>query len=434
MAVNKIHIIRDNLQGSLTYIANPEKTEGGTLVAGMNCSPFSAYADMLETQRQFGKDRGRLAYHLVQSFEPGEVTAEQAMNIGQMFADRYLMNRYEALLAVHTDHDHLHCHLIWNAASYVDGKKYHAQRGQYLDGIRALSDQICRDQGLSVINPSEEEKHATKGQHYAAWKAEQENKPSRRSLLQGDIDQILTDPRVITLTQFDAELKERGYEIKHGKHLAVRLPGQERFLRIKSIGPGYSEEEIRQKLITKGRHMPAFSQPSSQKAGRKPGQAVQRRPPTRHNGFMATYWWYVYRIYQVRQQPRNRKVSPLMRAEIFKLEAMISDFRLIVRENIENLVQLQEYGSTVAGEIKDLVHQRQLLNKQERQNLGASPELAVQIRSIGQQIKTKRKELRQLDRIEQKSTEITGQLQAVDQAEKESGQPCRRTIPTQKGR
>jgi len=137
MAVNKIHIIRDNLQGSLTYIANPEKTEGGTLVAGMNCSPFSAYADMLETQQQFGKDRGRLAFHLVQSFAPGEVTAEQAMSIGQMFADRYLMNRYEALLAVHNDHDHLHCHLIWNAASYMDGKKYHAQRGQYLDGIRA---------------------------------------------------------------------------------------------------------------------------------------------------------------------------------------------------------------------------------------------------------------------------------------------------------
>lgn len=136
----------------------------------------------------------------------------------------------------------------------------------------------------------------------------------------------------------------------------------------------------------------------------------------------------------MRQQPRNRKVSPLMRAEIFKLEAMISDFRLIVREHIEDLNQLQDYRTTVTGEIKVLVHQRQLLNKIESQQPGASPELADRIRSVGQQIKEKRRELRQLDRIEQKSTEIAGQLQAVDQVEKESGQPCRRTIPTQKGR
>jgi len=385
----------------------------------MNCSAFSAYTDMQTTQQQFGKEKGRLAYHLVQSFEPGEVTAEQAMSIGQMFADRYLLNRYEALLAVHTDHDHLHCHMIWNAVSYMDGKKYHAQRGQYLDGIRALSDELCREQGLSVIEPADTEANAAKGQHYAAWKAEQENRPSHRSLLKEDIEQILADPHIMTLSQFDNELKNRGYEIKHGKFLAVRLSGQERFVRLKSIGADYSEDAIRQRLIVKSRRLPAFEPVT----GRKSGHTVQHRPPVRCTGFMATYWWYVYRIYQVRYQPRNRKVSPMMRAEIFQLEKIISDFRLIRREHIENIDQLNIFRGTITEEMRVLQLQRQTLRKEATQHPVNEMELFMQMDAIAVKLKEKRRELRQLDRIENKSTQIAARLKAVEEAEKESVQP-----------
>jgi hypothetical protein len=209
MAFNKLAVIHtgSKLYNRLNYIQNPEKTAGGLLVAAFNCSTTKAYEDMMSTKRAFGKDSGRQAYHLKQSFKPGEITPAKALEFGMEFVKRYLGDRYEVLVTVHTDRRHIHTHVIWNSVSYIDGLKYHAPTGHYLNEMRSMSDILCRDLGYSVIQQKTlkelqvEREYArytgtridqgVTGQHYGAWRAEKEGRETYRSLIRKDIDQVI---------------------------------------------------------------------------------------------------------------------------------------------------------------------------------------------------------------------------------------------------
>ena len=422
MAFNKIHIIQQNLKATLAYVTNLDKTKDGTLVAGVNCSPFEPQHDMQNTKVRFGKTGGRQGYHLIQSFAHDEIAPEQAMEFGQAFVDRYLRDRYEAVIAVHADHQHIHCHIVWNAVSFTDGRKYHAPRGQYLDRVRDLSDELCRDRGLSVISRNDSEydveadSNTHKGQHYAAWNAEQNGRPTHRSLLTADIDQVLGDPRIITMRQFYVELEELGYELKFGKHLAVRQSGQDRFVRLKSLGADYTEEKIRQLLLDKGDgwavRLPLKSVPIY-----KPSSAGKHHPPRGHQGFLALFWWHFFHINTFRKYPKSYKISPWMRAEVLKMDRRLAEYRLLLREKLDNLGELHAYRSKVLDRVDQLQQDKLSLKKTERTTSdgAAAHEISLRIITIDEQIREKRKELRMLASVELRSVEMAEQHRLIGQ-------------------
>jgi len=156
---------------ALEYIGNPEKNEdnSGILASALNCNLETAYQEMQATKKRWSKEGGVLGYHLIHAFAPGEVTPEAAHRLGLEFARRLLGGRYEAVISTHLDKAHLHCHIVFNSVSFVDGKKYRNTFKDYYGDIRGISNEVSREHGLSVIEFAIEE--ANSGKQYDEWQA-----------------------------------------------------------------------------------------------------------------------------------------------------------------------------------------------------------------------------------------------------------------------
>lgn len=243
MAVTKIKAIRGTLSKAIAYILNPEKTDEKLLVSSYGCASETA-AREFEWTRKIAEQKGMnpvriIARHVIQSFEIGEVTPELAHEIGKQFADEILGGKYEYVLTTHIDKDHVHNHLIFNAVDFVDYHAYKSYKRIYYD-MREVSDRLCKENGLSVIPPSQ-----NKGMGYKEY-TEAKRGTSWKQKLKKTIDRL-----VITAKDYDDFLRlmqEAGYEIKTGKYISFRAEGQERFTRSKTIGENYTEERIKERI------------------------------------------------------------------------------------------------------------------------------------------------------------------------------------------
>ena len=243
MAVTKIKAIRGTLSKAIAYILNPEKTDEKLLVSSYGCASETA-AREFEWTRKIAEQKGMnpvriIARHVIQSFVIGEVTPELAHEIGKQFADEILGGKYEYVLTTHIDKDHVHNHLIFNAVDFVDYHAYKSYKRIYYD-MREVSDRLCKENGLSVIPPSQ-----NKGMGYKEY-TEAKRGTSWKQKLKQTIDRL-----VITAKDYDDFLRlmqEAGYEIKPGKYISFRAEGQERFTRSKTIGENYTEERIKERI------------------------------------------------------------------------------------------------------------------------------------------------------------------------------------------
>lgn len=243
MAVTKIKAIRGTLSKAIAYILNPEKTDEKLLVSSYGCASETA-AREFEWTRKIAEQKGMnpvriIARHVIQSFEIGEVTPELAHEIGKQFADEILGGKYEYVLTTHIDKDHVHNHLIFNAVDFVNYHAYKSYKRIYYD-MREVSDRLCKENGLSVIPPSQ-----NKGMGYKEY-TEAKRGTSWKQKLKQTIDRL-----VITAKDYDDFLRlmqEAGYEIKPGKYISFRAEGQERFTRSKTIGENYTEERIKERI------------------------------------------------------------------------------------------------------------------------------------------------------------------------------------------
>ena len=228
---------------AIAYILNPEKTDEKLLVSSYGCASETA-AREFEWTRKIAEQKGMnpvriIARHVIQSFEIGEVTPELAHEIGKQFADEILGGKYEYVLTTHIDKDHVHNHLIFNAVDFVDYHAYKSYKRIYYD-MREVSDRLCKENGLSVIPPSQ-----NKGMGYKEY-TEAKRGTSWKQKLKQTIDRL-----VITAKDYDGFLRlmqEAGYEIKTGKYISFRAKGQERFTRSKTIGENYTEERIKERI------------------------------------------------------------------------------------------------------------------------------------------------------------------------------------------
>ena len=240
MAVTKIMPIKSTLSKALDYIQNPDKTDGKMLVSSFGCSYETADIEFEYTLSQALGKGNNLAFHLIQSFEPGEVDYETAHKIGKQLADAVTKGQHEYVLTTHIDKGHVHNHVIFCAANFVDHRKYNSNKRSYY-GIRNMSDKLCRENGLSVVVPGK----GSKGKSYAEYQAEKTG-TSWKGKLKTAIDALI--PQVSSFEELLQRLQAAGYEIKPGKYISCRAPGQERFTRLKTLGADYTEDALKERI------------------------------------------------------------------------------------------------------------------------------------------------------------------------------------------
>ena len=239
MAITKIHPIKSTLKKALDYIENPDKTDDKLFVSSYGCSYETADIEFQMLLDQAFKKGNNLAHHLIQAFEPGETTPEQAHEIGRQLADEVLGGKYPYVITTHIDKGHLHNHIIFCAVDMANQRKYISNRRSYAY-IRRTSDRLCKENGLSVVKPGKD-----KGKSYAEWDAQRKGK-SWKAKLKIAIDAAI--PQAKDFDDFLRLMQAQGYEIKQGKFVSFRAPGQERFTRCKTLGEDYTEEAITRQI------------------------------------------------------------------------------------------------------------------------------------------------------------------------------------------
>ena len=255
MAVTKIKPVKSTLSKALDYIENPDKTDGKMLISSFGCSYETADIEFGYTLSQALDKGSNLGFHLIQSFAPGEVDYEKAHEIGKQLADAVTKGQHEYVVTTHIDKGHIHNHVIFCAVNFVDHHKYNSNKRSYY-GIRNMSDKLCRENGLSVVVPGK----GSKGKSYAEYQAEKTG-TSWKGKLKIAVDALI--PQVSSFEELLTRLQAAGYEIKPGKYVSCRAPGQERFTRLKTLGADYTEEAIRERIA--GRRAKAAKAPREQR-------------------------------------------------------------------------------------------------------------------------------------------------------------------------
>ena len=236
MAITKVLNIGDcrrgyhgkHLKAAIDYIKDFEKTDGGRLVGGINCQPDFAYDKMKSTKVKFGKTDKRQAYHFIISFEEGEVDDDTAFEITEKFAREYIGDDYEVVFSVHNNTNHKHGHIIFNSVSVKTGRKYRYEKGDWAKHIQPLTNRLCSEYGLSVIDIDADEKGIS--ERYKEWNKYCDGKFIWKDMVIRDVDSCII--QAVTYEDFLGLLKEKGYTIKQGKHMAVFMQGMKRYMRI----------------------------------------------------------------------------------------------------------------------------------------------------------------------------------------------------------
>lgn len=431
MAVTKVFAIRvrlddrvryitdgekTSLASGITYISNPEKTEQFFFTSALNCSSVdTALSEMMETKQQFGKMGGVLGYHFIQSFQPGEVTPEQAHAIGLEFAKRLFGKRYEVVISTHLNKHHLHNHLVVNSVSCIDGQKYHSNPESYYNDVRGTSDALCRENDLSVITPQ------GKGKHYAEWKAEQGGKPTVRGIIRADIDTIIG--QAYTYDSFLMLLRRNGYEVRRSpnrKYTTVKPPGAKRAIRLDSLGEGYTEADILLRL-SRQRHggMAPLIIAHAVKRYRIKGKLATVRKK-KITGFHALYLRYLYLLRGGRRKKLPPKLPFSVKREVIHLERYEQQFKYLLSSGITTEAELEQRIRLLEWDIRLLEEQRKPLY-QERRNTSDEEAQAKYSAEIQQQTATlreKRGELRLCRRIQADIPRVSQQCQQA-QAERQ---------------
>ncbi len=239
MAVTKTHPIKSTLKAAIDYICDPTKTDDKLLVSSFGCTAETADIEFAWT-RSHAIDKGEnLGRHLIQAFSPGELSPEEAHEIGMQLAKEVLGGKYEFVLTTHIDKGHIHNHLLFNVVSFTDHKHYHSNKRSY-HFIRRTSDRLCKEHGLSVIVPGQD-----KGKSYIEHQVAKAG-TSYKAKLKATIDRVL--PNCTDLEDLLLRLQREGYEIKRGKYISCRAPDQERFTRLKTLGIDYTEEALASRI------------------------------------------------------------------------------------------------------------------------------------------------------------------------------------------
>ena len=386
-----------SLEEAVDYALNRDKTESVCFETGLSCLCETAFSDMKENVQRWHKTGGVQGYHLVQSFAEGEVTPELAHQIGVELADQLLSGRYQAVVTTHLNTRHIHNHIVWCAVALDNGRKYHSNARSYYTEVRAKSDALCRQYGLSVIETPESERGK---RQYAKWQAEANGQPTWRTAIRMDIDEAVS--MVLTWQQFLALLEQKGYEIRMGrKYPTLRPPGKERFVRFKTLGKAYTPEAIRQRILYPKR---PFT-PAAVWRSRLHGTHRKARKLT---GLRALYYRYLYELGALPRKPQ--RPSYAVRQDIRSLDKRIRQMEFLSRHGIDTLAQLNAYRQTQEKAVADLLAERRQLYNAESDD-GVHARLA----QITQALKPLRRDIRLCRQIAEQSVQMRERMSQRDE-------------------
>jgi hypothetical protein len=406
---------------TIEYAVDGSKTEQQHYVSSLNCNLASARDDMMMTKFNAGKMDGVSAYHGIQSFKPGEVTPDVAHEIGKKLAQELWGDRFEVVIATHLNKEHIHTHFVLNSVSFKDGLKFYDNKKTYAK-MRQVSDRLCREYGLSVI----EQSGHSKSKQYAEWQAEKKGEPTYRAMIKDDVDAAIRES--MTERQFFDNLRKKGYQIKQGQDITVRHIGRQRGLKLyRNFGDSYTIEAIRERILAQDRPeraiIPAKPPP---KQARFKGSKISKVKMT---GLKALYFYYLYRLgyFPKKRQPNPKRVYFLFREDIRHIQNISKETRLLVKHNIETDEQLGKHKEGLSAQIKSLCVQRKKLRNQERQiaNKGNPEAIKAQIAEMTEKLKELRGEAKHCENIEKRSADIKTKLQQARKNEKIKEQEVR---------
>ena len=345
MAISKILYMKDcgnhfhgkHLKQSLDYVMNPEKTQNGRLVGGMNCQLDTAFKQMMDTKKDFGKVDKRQGYHLIISFKEGEVSPDTAYEITGRFVKEYLGQQYEAVYCVHDNTDHVHSHIIFNSVSFVDGRKYRYEKGDWERDIQPITNRLCEEYGLSTIDiggDKEEERD-----HYKEHNDYRDGRFVWSKMIARDLDACILQAG--SFEEFVELLSEKGYEVKQGKHLAVKPPGMGRYRRCHTLGEDYTEERIRQRIDEEDL---SFYQSNKVFQPEIVKCYVRRYKRAKLTGLQKRYYAKLYRVGKLKKHPYSQVWK--YKDDIKKMEKLQQQYLFLVRHDVHSV---EELALTVAN-------------------------------------------------------------------------------------
>ena len=385
-----------SLQEAVDYALNRDKTESVCFETGLSCLCVTAFADMKANNQRWHKTGGVQGYHLVQSFAEGEVTPELAHQIGVELADQLLSGRYQAVVTTHLNTLHIHNHIVWCAVALDNGRKYHSNAKSYYTEVRARSDALCRQYGLSVI---ETERSQQSSQPYAEWQAGRTGQPTWRSLIRQDVDDAIAHS--LTWRQFVLAMALKGYTMRFDrKYPILQPPEKTRPVRFKTLGNRYTPQAIRNRIL-----YPRWRYPTTQREpviwyGRLHGTYRKARKLT---GLRALYYRYLYELGALPRKPQ--RPSYTVRQDIRNLDKRIRQMEFLSRHGIDTLAQLDAYRQEQEKAVADLLAERRQLHRAELDD-------AVQatLAQITQTLKPLRRDVRLCRQIAEQSVQIRERL------------------------
>lgn len=398
-----LHVI----DGVVQYAADDTKTERREYVTCLNCDEATATEEFILAKKMFRKEDGRLCYHGYQSFKPGEVNAQTAHEIGVALAQRLWGNRFQVVIATHCNTGAYHNHFVLNSVSFKDGLKFYNRRSDYL-AMRAASDELCRNYGISVIEDPQQRK-----KNYGLRKAEQQGQITQSQMIRNDIDRAVQAS--LAPQQFAAAMREMGYTIRvkgesgvRLKHPTVTPPGAKKNFRFDSLGEGYDLESILDRVSTNWRRDPLFE---ASKPVYRTYKKV-RKPVKKLTGLRALYFKYCILLGTIKKKPeRVKKVSWLLREDLIKLDRYIAQAKLLIDNKIETTEDLETYKGSVEARLAALEAERtacrNLLRRTTgRENGPSDEELKAKIKRLSGDLKQVRKELEYCDEIANRSAQV----------------------------
>ena len=412
-----LHAIDDVLE----YVGNDMKTEKRMYVAGINCNEFEAATQFKYTKEHWRKTGGIVAFHGYQSFLPGEVDADTAHEIGKKLAQELWGDRFEVVVATHLNRDHYHNHFVLNSVSYKDGKRYYDQKQTYAR-MREVSDRLCREYRLSVIEHPENRK-----KNYGEWIAEKNGKPTMKGKVREDIDRAIAAST--TERDFLRVMNEMGYEVvtrtKKGTplvHPIVKIVDGDKRFRLDNLGEYYELDSIKQRIQNNYRRKDPFPEVKEDK---KAPYYHYKEKAEKATGLYALYLYYCYELHIIIHKPASiKKVSAYLREDVIKLDQYIAQADFLGRTGITTTDELASYQDEKTTRLESLSDDRKGLRNHLKQCTRKGDEKSIEetkarIAEISKEMKSCRKEIELCTVIAERSARVQENLEQLKQQETE---------------
>jgi len=403
----------EDLYAAIRYVENDDKTDQTMFVSGINCSKHNAYNEMIAVKRRFGERGKNIAYHGYQSFAIGEVTPEEAHAIGKETARKMWGAKYQVVVTTHLNTDNIHNHFVVNSVSFKTGRKFRNSIGDRIE-LRKISDAICAERNKSVIQGNK---------FYSNKKAywvEKSGKLTHRDMLRKDVEEALS--QCGSFKEIEYYLKTLGYKFERDfyyDHPSVYAEGWKRAVRISSLGEKYSKENIHRRCLENQRkpELYTFVTPAWK---RRPLLVLERdKYISGWDDTIIVLFELFIELLKIcivgnTQEYDNRPVSPMMRAEMRKLDRYIEEYNLLCDNNLNSPKKLLDFQENLSSRISELEQERYALRLKLRRVKTPEEDAALkeQCKEITKKITPLRKEYKIAMRIEEHIPKIKALLDA----------------------